>query len=79
MVRVTVKSTGTIRKYLPQQKDIITIELEEPISVSELLYNKLELEIGVIMAILIDGKNRKEDYILNGGEEVILVAPLGGG
>ncbi|KKM11674.1 hypothetical protein SY88_08145 [Clostridiales bacterium PH28_bin88] len=78
-MEVTIRATGIVRDYFPPGQDRITVRLDRPLTVKEILVEKLGINPDVLMAVLVDGRYRSRDYVLAGGEEITLVPPLGGG
>ncbi len=73
---VTVRTGGSLlRKYVPQPKEV---ELQTPVTVKELLAD-LGIPDGLVAAVVINGEKSAKNYLLKGGEEVVLIPPITGG
>lgn len=75
-MKVNVSLFGPMRKYGDEDK--FQMELEENATVAHLL-NRLNIEDRIYIVILINGRRTYEDEPLSDGQEVLIMAPTGGG
>ena len=78
-MKIILRVTGTLRERFPPGQDRITVCLERPLPVKEILAEKLGLNPDGLMAVVAGGRYRSRDYVPADGEEIILISPLGGG
>jgi len=70
---------GHVAALLEQDIDGLEIQLQEPLTVAQLLQDHLDVDPMLFAAIVVDGKSRSRDYLLEGDAEVLLVSPAAGG
>ncbi len=78
-MKITIKATGTMRRLFASGKDGVTVEIDSPKTVREILVEELGIDPGIVMAVIVNGQYRKRDYTPTDGDEITLVYPLGGG
>lgn len=77
-MRVRFSATGNLRQYLPGPGDSVVVEMPEGGTVSDLL-RRLGVVWGEAGIIALNGELAGEESLLHDGDEVEMVAPIGGG
>lgn len=78
-MHVTLRGTGVIRNVFPGKQETINIKIDKPMTVKEILTEKLGIDPGILAAVIVNGQYKKRDYIPSEGDVIILVPPVGGG
>ena len=78
-MQVTLRATGIIREKFPDKQEIITVILDKPLTVQQILIDQLGVDTAILAAVIVNGRYRRMDYLPNDGDVVILVPPVGGG
>jgi hypothetical protein len=75
-MRVTVKVSGHIAAYFPASEFTVCPEGSPDVAA---LVAGLGLDPGLVMAVLVGGRRRPVSYVPQDGDELVLLAPPGGG
>lgn len=78
-VKVVLRATGTFRERFPPGQEAVTVCLERPQPVRQILAEKLGIDPDGLAAVVVAGRYRSRDYVPADGDEVILISPVGGG
>ena len=78
-MKVSIRLHGHVGALLDKDIDGIEVELDEPQTVSEVLKEQLGVNPMLFAAIVIDGKSRDRDYLIENDTEIMLVSPTAGG
>ncbi len=78
-MRIKVRVHGHVVSLLPEKKAEYEFEISEPQPVAEFIEEKLEVNPQVFAAIVINGRSRAGDHLLEEDCEIVLISPLAGG
>ncbi|MCL6636048.1 MAG: hypothetical protein K6T29_09855 [Peptococcaceae bacterium] len=78
-VKVVFRATGTLRERFSPGQEAVTVYLERPQPVKEILVEKLGINPEGLAAVVVAGRYRSRDYVPEDGDEIILISPVGGG
>ncbi|MFO8060151.1 MAG: hypothetical protein R6U70_05800 [Bacillota bacterium] len=70
---------GHVVSLLPEKKAEYEFEISEPVPVADLVQKRLGINPDVFATVLIDGKRRKKDHLLEEDCDIVLISPLAGG
>ncbi len=77
-MRVKVRALGNLRLYLPDAAETLVLEVGAGTTIDDLL-QRLAVPDEGLWLVNVNGKRVKGDYLVEEGDEVLLVAPVGGG
>jgi len=78
-ISITIKALGAIREEFFDGKEEIRIILEQPMPVEKIIREKLKIDGGILMGILVNGKYEKMGHVPADGDEIALIPPIDGG
>jgi len=72
--------SSTLRKYFPDYDPLKGIEfvVDEKVTVAEVC-RQIKIPTDKIKVVIVNGKNKELDYVIQGDERVGLFPPIGGG
>lgn len=77
-VKVAVRLFGDLRRYLPQGKELIELELPEGSTPSDIL-STIGIHPGEVWVVRANKEVVAEDQPLRDGDEIEVFEPVGGG
>lgn len=77
-MRVTLQTRGYLQQRFPEQKDTVTVTLESPKAMREIMQD-LGINLDLVMVVLVDGVRKNLDYVPQDGETVTVLPPVSGG
>jgi len=79
-LHVILKPTGYFKKYLNEDEEYWSFEVEEPITAEELLEkSKIDLKELPSFSVLVNGRQKSLDCMLHDGDRVVVLSPISGG
>lgn len=72
--------SSTLRKYFPDYDPLkgIDLVLDEKVTLAEVC-RQMKIPTDKIKVVIVNGKSKKLDYVIQGDERVGLFPPIGGG
>ncbi len=77
-MRIKIKTYGLLRKYIPEEANPYEIEVEEGITVSELL-RILKIPEDYVPIVTVGDRKVEISYKIKNGDELTLLPIMGGG
>lgn len=77
-MRITFCAYGDLRRYTPEQRERLELDLPAPLPVSALL-SQLGVPWAEVGIVAVNGTLRDEHYQVAEGDKVEVFAPVGGG
>ena len=80
-MEITVKIAGYFKKYLKTQEDILKVNLDGQSTLKD-LFARLDIDLHKVKSkpiILVNGRQKRINYNLQNGDEVIIMTLIGGG
>ncbi len=79
MIRVDVKVAGHVRDLMPDGRDMYRLELDKPLTVSEIIEHRVGSNPMLFASVVVNGQRRAKDYLVEEDAEIILLSPVAGG
>ncbi|MFW5896965.1 MAG: hypothetical protein ACOCVQ_02630 [Bacillota bacterium] len=76
---IDAKVHGHVVSLMPERQDRYRVSLEEPATIREVLRDHIGVNPLIFAAVVVDGKTRHLDYVLEDDSELILISPAAGG
>ncbi|MGE5576121.1 MAG: MoaD/ThiS family protein [Syntrophothermus sp.] len=77
-MQIRLRAVGVLARYMPEGKEWIEVSLSEARPVQEVL-RQVGLNPDLVASVLIGGRRRDKDYLVEDGDEVVCLPPLAGG
>ncbi len=79
LVRIRIKVHGHSVSLMPEKRDEFEVHLEEPTTIRSVLRDRVGVNPLIFGAVVVGGKTRHLDYVLEDDAEILLVSPVAGG
>ncbi|MFO7941878.1 MAG: hypothetical protein R6U92_04450 [Bacillota bacterium] len=76
---IEAKVHGHVVSLMPDGKNQYRISLEEPVTIRQFLRDHIGVNPLIFAAVVVDGKTRHLDFVLEDDSELILISPAAGG
>lgn len=77
-MRVRVRVFGQLKRFLPDQREDVIMDLEEGTTVLAFLRSR-QIPDEQVWIVTINGKHADEAAVLRDGDELCMFSPVGGG
>jgi len=77
-IKAKVLLSANLRAILEGKPEVITVEIDQPMSIKELLV-QIDINPLVVVMALVNGTKRSKDFRIEHDAEITLLGPVAGG
>ncbi len=78
-MKIVAKVHGHVVSLMPDRREVFEVDVDEPITIRQLLRDHIGVNPMIFAAVLVDGTTQHLDYTLESDSELLLISPVAGG